>query len=125
MGTNYYHLAKPPCEKCGHAEEGRHIGKSSAGWCFHVHIYPDDGINTLDDWVREWSTGAIVDEYSRPVTTEEMLDVITNRSWKNTGNMTPEWLAQNHAAVGPNGLARGRDSIPGEGTWDYVDHEFS
>ena len=36
MGTNYY-------------LNDRHIGKSSAGWYFALHIYPEENINSLDE----------------------------------------------------------------------------
>ena len=42
MGTNYY-LHRPrtnECEHCGRADEAPplHIGKSSSGWCFSLHV---------------------------------------------------------------------------------------
>lgn len=50
MGTNYYLHTKPDCECCGRGFEPLHIGKSSGGWCFSLHVMPEDNINTLDDW---------------------------------------------------------------------------
>lgn len=65
MGTNYYLEPKPPCQCCGRPFEQLHIGKSSAGWCFALHVIPERGIKDLDDWVRIWSQpeARIVDEY--------------------------------------------------------------
>ena len=41
MGTNYYLHKKPPCEACGHEPAPLHIGKSSGGWCFSLHVIPE------------------------------------------------------------------------------------
>ena len=61
MGTNYYLYQKPDCECCGRPFEPLHIGKSSAGWCFALHIMPEDGISTLLDWCALWSApGAFI-----------------------------------------------------------------
>ncbi len=56
MGTNYYLHEKPDCECCGRPFEALHIGKSSSGWCFSLHVMPEDMINTLDDWRSKWSS---------------------------------------------------------------------
>lgn len=128
MGTNYY-LHIDCCPKCGRGSEKLHIGKSSAGWCFSLRVHPSYGINTLDDWEALFTdeSSRIVDEYGEPISTEALLDRIKKRSW-------PLWSAENlernHATAGPNGCARhqidGRFCIGhGEGTWDYIDAEFS
>ena len=138
MGTNFYLYETPPCLTCGHcADEPRHIGKSSGGWCFALHVYPEDGIATLDDWKRIWSGKTIKDEYGKLVTEEEMLNQITNRrskpmteqglgSWYDS---VAEWYSKNGAEPGPNNLARHRIGHycvgHGEGTWDYIVGEFS
>jgi hypothetical protein len=135
MGTNYY-LKQKCCASCGRSDE-RHIGKSSAGWCFGLHVYPDDGINTLEDWRKLFSdqSNKIRDEYGSDVEPQEMLNAITNRSW--VRNQKPmmyrdwsEFNRLNHATEGPNGLSRhqidGRHCIGhGEGTWDYLIGDFS
>ena len=61
MSTNYY-LHKPSttqCNHCGHDPESEnniiHIGKSSHGWCFALHVYPELDINTLEDWKVKWA----------------------------------------------------------------------
>ena len=143
MGTNYYLHDKPDCECCGRPYEPKHIGKSSAGWCFSLHVMPEDGINTLDDWRRLWSTpGAyILDEYGRSVPAADMEDWITKRGrdsdWSDPRRWSgpfgysseAEFHARNMSERGPNGLLRhqiGRHCIAhGEGTWDYIVGEFS
>jgi len=81
MGCNFYLTAKPPCDHCGRAHERLHIGKSSAGWCFSLHVDPDNGINDLDDWVRLWSEpgATIVNEYGETIAPDAMLKIITER----------------------------------------------
>lgn len=135
MGTNYYlyQATAPTCPTCGHAptSEPLHIGKSSAGWCFALHVIPDEGINSLDDWKRAWNAaGAFIkDEYGDAVTGDEMLETITERSGRNQGPMPPGWYRESYAEPGPNGLARhiiGPHCVRhGDGTWDLIPGEFS
>lgn len=58
-----------------------HIGKSSLGWHFGLCIYPEYGINTLDDWIKLFRTpgNVILDEEDRIIKTSEMLDRIEDR----------------------------------------------
>ncbi len=102
MGCNYYTIKK--CECCGH-EERKHIGKSSAGWVFALHIEPENGINSLEDWKKYWKDKTIINEYGEEITPDEMLDNITNRSH-------------------PNGLSRLSHCVRhGDGTYDYCEEE--
>lgn len=129
MGTNYYMEPQAPCETCKRPFEQKHIGKSSAGWCFGLHVYPEDGINDLADWIREWSKSGsrIVDEYGKAVTLDEMEQRVTKRSGRSPD---AAFYSENHAVPGPNGLVRsqvdGRHCIGhGAGTWDLLIGEFS
>ena len=58
-----------------------HIGKSSMGWHFGLCIYPDQNINSLDDWIKLFRAhgNTIVDEEDRELKTSEMLDRIEDR----------------------------------------------
>lgn len=130
MGTNYY-LYGQPCPHCGRRDERLHIGKSSAGWCFGLHV--DDERKSLADWERAWADPAasIRDEYGDSVTPEDMRRVITERSRHPKARPWTELeYCQNSARPGPNGLVRhivdGRHCIGhGEGTWDLITGEFS
>ncbi len=111
MGMNFYLKSADPCPTCGHQEPFQHIGKSSAGWAFSLHV--DDKFHGLDDYRREWSKpeAVIVDENGAHVPVDVMEDRITKRSH-------------------PRGLSRrpidGRHCIGhGEGTWDLITGEFS
>lgn len=140
MGTNYYLHEKAPCPTCGHGDDPLHIGKSSGGWCFALHVIPEQGINTLDDWVARWSVEgvSIQNEYEEAVTPAEMLKIITERNgrcdWSvSLGRYYGSWQEfhiRNQSEEGPNGLLRhrvdGRHCIgQGEGTYDYITGEFS
>lgn len=143
MSTNYYLKTKPgsePCPHCGRSEPSQnlHIGKSSVGWCFSLRVYPELGINTLDDWRPLIETGVITDEYGNVWEGDYILQVIASRRRPWSPRPAPaksvpdleQWYRQNHAEPGPNGLAR--HVIDGihcvghsEGTWDYIAGEFS
>lgn len=131
MGTNYYLEPKAPCDGCGRSFERLHIGKSSAGWCFSLHIDPDEGINSLADWESKWSApGArIINEYGEVISIEDMKQTIINRKWGGISTADPSWLEQNGAEPGPAGLARHSvgGSCIGHGTetYDLIRGEFS
>lgn len=109
MGTNYY-WSQPPCAHCGRSDPRIHIGKSSAGWAFSLHVYPDDGINSLDDWEAKFKSGQIHDEYGKRLMPDEMVERIAVR---------------HH----PRGLSRhpidGRCIGHGPGPWDLIVGDFS
>ena len=128
MGTNYYWHTST-CPACGHSKEKMHIGKSSGGWCFSLHVEPPE-IATLDDWRTRWRTPdtQIVNEYGDVVTPEHLEQVITERSWPRrppaaASDISPE------AVPGPHGLSRHRLGAHcighGPGTWDYIVGDFS
>ena len=143
MGTNFYfHYAE---------HEPLHIGKSSVGWVFALHVYPDDGINDLGDWLRFLDTqdGRILDEYDSAVPVPDMVVIITKRGrddgekqWQKSPYGYSSWdnfHYLNHSIPGPRGLLRSkvesrgshRQSFTngcvknGEGTWDCMVGEFS
>ena len=119
MGTNFYARrlispAKDTCPTCGHSEpakhEERHIGKSSVGWNFMLHVYPEEGIHDLKDWepILRDPDVVILNEYGDNLHPDLMLHVIQDR---------PEGLYRtpvDHFCLGP-----------GEGTWDRLIGEFS
>lgn len=112
MGTNYY-VETECCPACKRPGAKLHIGKSSAGWCFALHVDADEGINSLEDWQHIWSApgSRIVDEYGREHTAEDMLRTITQRVWKGE---TPKRQTDTRFCVGH-----------GSETYDLVVGEFS
>lgn len=137
MGTNYY-IVFEPCEKCGRSDDEYHIGKSSVGWCFSLHVDPDKEINTLENIKRLWEKNIIRDEYRAIIQPKEMLSIINDRKWDRDKSFIPpygykswnEFHEFNHSEFGPNGLLRhkidGRHCIGhGDGTYDFINGEFS
>lgn len=143
MGTNYYLKLghEERCPTCGasKAPEQLHIGKSSMGWVFSLHIIPELGIHDLADWARRWSQiGWIIeDEYGRVVAPEEMMKIIAERAGDERIWDEPPWRhnswesfhAQNQSEQGPKGLIRsriGRHCVGhGAGTWSLFTGEYS
>jgi len=138
MGTNYYWHENAKCECCGRSYKPLHIGESSAGWCFSLHVIPELGINDLDDWRKRWKrpNTFIRNQYGETITPEGMDRIITKR----TGNLDVGWEErfassestfhrENHSQRGPYGLVRhelGRYCVKhGDGTWDCIPGEFS
>lgn len=129
MGTNYY-LHSDPCPHCGRSDEPVHIGKSSCGWCFSLHVTND--IHSLDDWMKVWAKPGrfILDEYGERITKATMLRIITRAGLTNAVRWHKEELIANHAVRGPKGLARalmdGKHCVGhGDGAWDLIAGEFS
>jgi len=109
MGTNYY-LHENVCESCGRSDEPLHIGKSSAGWVFTLRIYPDKGINSLEDWLPRLLKGSRIEAVSGghfEVTLKELLNRIVCRDANSSRH------------------PRDLDYTPGRGTWDVTEREFS
>lgn len=114
MGTNYYLHEKPPCKCCGRPFEKLHIGKSSGGWCFSLHVIPEENLLTLDDWRRRWSApfATVMNEYGDQVTPAELERIITERVWRGSQPMHHPIDYRHCVGHGP-------------GTWDYIIGEFS
>jgi len=132
MGTNYY-AKMNECKCCGRYEELA-LGKSSAGWVFSLHVYPEENINTLTDLMNYIGDAPIYNEYDELISKAEFLLVVNNRSWPERDLSKyasfDDFLAMNNAELGPNNLLRhkidGRFCIGhGEGTWDYLIGEFN
>jgi hypothetical protein len=127
------------CPHCDRGSKDLHIGKSSAGWCFSLHVDPELGINNLGDWRERWKKEgtAIVDEYGEIIEPTDMLRIITERyreqDWKDHTwfgyDDEDDFHQSNHSERGPNGLLRhkidGHCIGHGCGTYDYITGEFS
>lgn len=159
MGMNYYLVYNEKeantCHCCGHEttkNKELHLGKSSSGWTFALHVYPDQGIHTWGDVLYEvmqatGKGGWIKDEYGTEVEIEMFVGIVTERGSDKTldervafmnipGWYSPmayrsvdELLKRNNAVAGPNNLLRhkiGNGCIGhGDGTYDYLVGEFS
>lgn len=141
MGTNYYLHRDEDCQCCGRLFTPLHIGKSSGGWCFSLHVMPEHGINTLEDWRKRWAEpGAYIrNEYGERVSIADMELTITKRyneknladvrRWQGFYLSEQDFHQRNYSEPGPFGLLRhclgDRCVAHGEGTWDYIMGEFS
>ncbi len=138
MGTNYYlHVLKN--DACAHCKrpatiEQLHIGKSSAGWYFSLHVIPERGINDLIDWVLLITFAPpgteIKDGYGRSIDFQTLMDVITRRCQPHPVEWGPAVLRMNGAEKAQHNLVRscvdGFHCIGhGSGTWDLIIGEFS
>ncbi len=115
MGTNYYLYSRSLCSHCLQSKTiEKHIGKCSGGWCFYLHIYPEEGICNLDDWRTLWNqTSAYVkDEYGCIVPLKSLEEVITDRTWGDDFPQRMEIDGIHCIGHGP-------------GTWDYIVGEFT
>lgn len=139
MGTNYY-LYMDVCKHCKRPARIMHIGKSSAGWCFSLHVRDPQNVfeehlpNSFEEWEELFSdlNNVIYDEYGNEISAERLVMTITQRSWPNPHEHTPAWLAENHAVLGPNGLCRHAilaghciGHAPNNETYDLIIGEFS
>ena len=136
MGCNYYLKAKDPCHCCGRPFEDLHIGKSSVGWYFSLHIIPEMGIYSLDDWRNLWSApGAVIlDESGNRISVSDMEMIITVRHGnqaRGTGHYASESQMHrlNNSEWGDNNLLRckwdSKCAGHGEGPWSYFTGDFS
>lgn len=137
MGTNYYLYEKEDCPNCGANNEPRHIGKSSMGWVFGLHV--DDEIKNLGNWKDQFfrPSTIIKNEYGDLIPPHDMVDIIELRMSKKNFDNKPyaydsweQFHKQNHSEEGPKGLLRhqvdGSHCVGhGEGTYDYIAGEFS
>jgi len=129
MGTNYYWYG--PCAECGHLQK-LHIGKSSKGWYFSLHVIPGI-IDNIGDWKKRLDDpySFIMDEYREVVALEKLMDVIKRRGHHgNPTHITPDELHTCHAELGDFNLVRfveGQANCVGhgEGPWSHIDAEFS
>ncbi len=135
MGTNYY-LENDVCSCCNRAKDTMHIGKSSMGWCFSLHVFTEeeDGPTNLEEWINMFSAidTIIKNEYGDTISSTEMVSIICDRGSfvSPTKPKNDIWFKNNYAEPGPNGLTRSKiDGIHcighGTGTWDYITGEFS
>lgn len=136
MGTNYF-LHSQQCPHCGvERKDKMHLGKSSAGWCFSLHVYPELELNNwFDMWeyisfCTEEEGYEIKDEYGDAIDSDLFFIIVWDRHSKQPHDA--EWLRKNYAKPGPFGLARhivdGKHCIGNAGLnapIDYFIGEFS
>ena len=65
--------------RCNPVIGGLHIGKSSYGWIFGLHVFPDLGLNTYEDWEKLLPYGKIRDEYMEPHTCYQFVEMLYDK----------------------------------------------
>ena len=68
-----------------------HVGKSSGGWAFNLHVLPDLGITDLADWAELLNYGVLKDEYGGLENPEDFITAIKNRAWQRPPNLPGRW----------------------------------
>lgn len=113
MGTNYYWYGRTSCKTCKRPFEPLHIGKSSAGWAFSLHVHPELGISSLLDWIECFvrKDTEIKDEYGDDISVQSMITGIMIRNH-------PSGI-QHRSIDGTHCVAKG------EGSWDFLVGDFS
>ena len=129
MGTTFY-LIQNACPNCGRGEIKSHIGKSCVGWCFMLHVKPEESILSFEDWKRriEKDDSRIVNEYGDNINKRDFYRTVEERYYLGD-YWNAKTLKENHAILGPKGLARlriGNNCIGhGKGTYDLVVGNFT
>lgn len=115
MGTNYF-LHSQKCPHCGIEQKDKmHLGKSSVGWCFSLHVYPELELNNWQDMWQyicfcvDEQGYRIENEYGETISPEQFFSIAWNRGSRYPYDpewLSKEWLSKNHAKPGPFGLVR-------------------
>ena len=136
MGTNYYLKTTVELPIDGFNGNSLHLGKSSSGWHFSLHVYPEYG---LVNWynmlvvillVIEGTEGWIESEYGDIISFASFYDTVVNRKGRWTEDCSEDFLRINRAERGLAGLLMSKiDSEHcigrGIGTYDYFIGDFS
>lgn len=127
MGTNYY-ATYTSTSFLGEKEEALHIGKDSKGFAFGLHVIPEMGLNSLEDWqekILRHPAITIKDGYGDTISYEELLKIITQRDFGNVSEGRDGWSVLKsgekflrHTITDENCIGHG------PGSWDYIPGEF-
>lgn len=131
MGTNYYLKSDEPFDGLGFDTTTIHLGKSSSGWHFSLHVYPKQGISNWNNWmvlllVAIEGDGAFIEnEYGEKISFASFYDTVVNRKGRGTEDCTEAFLKSNYTERGYAGLLRhallkGYCIGHSEGTYDYL-----
>lgn len=78
MGMNYHTYAGNSCSHCGRGDEEVHLGKSSVGWDFSLHLHPE----FYADWesMKQWLKGrTIKNEHEAVYTHEQFVEMVERK----------------------------------------------
>ena len=141
MGTNYY-IRQKECQHCHHRPDDIHIGKSSAGWVFALHV--DDQFKCLDDYINYVKDNdlKIHNEYDEEIDVDSFKSICLDRGMSITIEQSTnchnhlykttltvqQYLDRNHAVEGPRNLLRSKidgHCIGYDGDIDLIQSDFS
>lgn len=101
------------CPECGQVKPGekttgkevmKKIGTDQEGWYFRLHIYPEEGIHGLTDWLNIWLThpkGTIVNVVGESIGIDEMIRIILHRwAYPRNTDITSRELLIYRATIG-------------------------
>jgi hypothetical protein len=123
MGMNYYFVE---------GEKRLHIGKSSSGWYFLMHIYPH--IPNWDAWqnyIIQHRKGRIVCESGNECSLDQLTEQVEERKGDDADILTltlMDQMEKEQIEMDPQThLFRTHSNIytqKREGTWEYVNYDF-
>ena len=134
------------CSCCGRADAEYHVGKFNAGWVFALHLIPEEGLNTLQDWTdlittlrKDGNALSIHDDYGNRMSWNHVLSKIaahhSSTAWEDriydfAGMCTEEKFHQaNLSERGPDNLLRrkidGAYCVSHGPKWDGIVGNFS
>lgn len=125
MGTNYYLVEADECLHCGRkAERGLHIGKSSYGWAFALHVYPEGADwesgepapRNFEEWKTFFREKKIINEYGESIPEQSMISIITERG---------SYKSSKEADVFRHEIDMRHCIGHGDGPWDLIVGKFS
>jgi hypothetical protein len=124
VSTEFYWV--PVVDFTGRLIKPISLGVSSNGWCFALHVYPERGLNTLDDWLLLLNRpgSGVFDERHTLNRLSDVLMCIRDR-WTEPIDRGEKFYRDQYAEPGPCGMLRhkvmpGHCVGHGEGTWDYM-----
>jgi hypothetical protein len=113
-------------EKGSKREEDLHIGKSSGGWVFALHVISEKRLYGLPDWMILLDKPDVIifekvdGQLRREISLDDLLKVITERKFEGNDNVNHLFHVVNKSMPAENGLVR--KVIDGE---RCVGHEFA
>lgn len=137
MGRNFYWSDETQEERQEEREKHwLHIGKSSAGWLFSMHVIPSEDIESWNDWQSVLqASGKIFDDSHNVVTFEELRQIVEDRSakhplefdWSTKEELIAETITYNTKynllQTGPK-AEHFTKTVFGEGPWKYCNYDF-
>jgi hypothetical protein len=136
MGTNYYAVSKKEnftetelshlADDLDDDEVIIHLGKSSGGWRFSLHVYPEIGLMSWNDILTIAENSVrILDEYEEEVTLDFFIDVVTDRKWGRVSSDEDYMIDKHGLRIHPIDNSHCIGNGGENETFDYIKGNFS